>query len=255
MNLLQQALNLLENRLQSLVEGSAARLFPAYDLQSEVTRRLVQAMQLELRPQPDGGWLAPNEYTIYLPGAQLSELSVRELAETLALELQQAAAETGLRFNQDPNIRLLPNPEAGAETVEITAQFSLGPSGNTAVLGPDPLPASVSQPLPNAFLIVDGSRIFLLEKPVINIGRQEDNDLILNDTRISRHHAQLRWVQDRYRLFDLGSSGGTWVNGSAISQWPLSPGDTFLLAGLPVVFGIEQSDPETATQKIPGAIE
>jgi len=44
-----------------------------------------------------------------------------------------------------------------------------------------------------ALLIVGSSRIYSFEKKVIKIGRLDDNDLILDDLRVSRHHAELRY--------------------------------------------------------------
>lgn len=49
---------------------------------------------------------------------------------------------------------------------------------------------------------------------VIRIGRVPDNDLVLTDLNVSRHHAELRRNPDgSFELADLGSHGGTFVNG------------------------------------------
>jgi pSer/pThr/pTyr-binding forkhead associated (FHA) protein len=93
----------------------------------------------------------------------------------------------------------------------------------------------------NAFLIVDGMQIFPLSQGVINIGRRQDNQLIIDDTRISRVHAQLRAIKGRYVIFDLESSGGTFVNGERIRRSTLYPGDVISLSGVPLVFGQDLS--------------
>ncbi|MGD8457618.1 MAG: FHA domain-containing protein, partial [Anaerolineales bacterium] len=64
-----------------------------------------------------------------------------------------------------------------------------------------------------------------------------DNHLVIDDPRVSRTHGQLRAVKGRYMLFDLKSSGGTYVNGERINQVVLHPGDVISLAGVPIVYG------------------
>jgi pSer/pThr/pTyr-binding forkhead associated (FHA) protein len=85
---------------------------------------------------------------------------------------------------------------------------------------------------------------------VINIGRRVDNDLVIDDERISRVHAQLRAIKGRYVLFDLDSRGGTFVNDQRIHQSVLYPGDVISLAGVPLVFGQEETR-LGQTQKLP----
>jgi hypothetical protein len=62
---------------------------------------------------------------------------------------------------------------------------------------------------------------------VILIGRSKDNDIVVNDDRVSRNHLQI--VQNDtggYSVVDLGSVNGTFVNGQRIaSETHLQPGD------------------------------
>lgn len=88
----------------------------------------------------------------------------------------------------------------------------------------------------NAFLIIDGVRIQPLKEAVVNIGRRLENHVIIDDPRISRHHAQLRAIRGHYVLFDLNSTGGTFVNGQRTTQTVLYPNDVISLAGVILVF-------------------
>jgi pSer/pThr/pTyr-binding forkhead associated (FHA) protein len=101
----------------------------------------------------------------------------------------------------------------------------------------------------NAFLIVDGVDIFPLTQTVVNIGRRTDNQLVINEGKVSRVHAQLRVIKGRYVIFDLDSSGGTFVNGARIHQSTLTAGDVISIAGVPVVFG-QESPGQSTTQDI-----
>ncbi len=98
-----------------------------------------------------------------------------------------------------------------------------------------------SQIPPHTFLIVNGTQVYRLTRKTINIGRHTDNDIVVSDPHVSRHHAQLRAVQGHFVLFDLGSTGGTSVNGRRVSQQILQGGDIISLAGVPLIFGQGQT--------------
>ena len=68
---------------------------------------------------------------------------------------------------------------------------------------------------------------FSLTGSPISLGRLADNQIVLDDSRVSRHHAQLVWQEETgYEIEDTGSGNGTWVNGQRITQLtPLKPGD------------------------------
>jgi DNA-binding response OmpR family regulator len=65
-----------------------------------------------------------------------------------------------------------------------------------------------------------------LAKPATSIGRWEDNDVVVDDRWVSRHHAQIRREDEGYVVQDLGSKNGTFVNGRRIAApTPLADGD------------------------------
>lgn len=59
----------------------------------------------------------------------------------------------------------------------------------------------------------------------LTIGRAADNDLVLPDGRVSRHHARLTGRRGTIIYLDLGSTNGSRVNGAAISELVLGEGD------------------------------
>jgi pSer/pThr/pTyr-binding forkhead associated (FHA) protein len=65
---------------------------------------------------------------------------------------------------------------------------------------------------------------------------------VVDDHRVSRDHAQLRAVRGKYILFDLSSTGGTFVNGQRVNQKTLNPLDVISLAGVALVYGQEMID-------------
>ena len=66
-----------------------------------------------------------------------------------------------------------------------------------------------------------------LRSQTVAIGRSADNQIVLDDAEVSRHHARLIWQGNAYILEDLGSANGTWVNGARITNPVLlRPGDS-----------------------------
>jgi pSer/pThr/pTyr-binding forkhead associated (FHA) protein len=86
-----------------------------------------------------------------------------------------------------------------------------------------------------AFLVVNGT-VFPLDKPVIKVGRNLENDLVLNHPTVSRFHAEIRYEEHQFILVDKNSSSGTFLNNKKITQFQLFAGDIILFAKVPVMF-------------------
>jgi len=69
-----------------------------------------------------------------------------------------------------------------------------------------------------------GTRFELTEERM-GIGRDPANAILVHDSEVSRHHAEIRFQEHRHLLLDLGSSNGTYVNGRRITQAELATGD------------------------------
>ena len=53
-------------------------------------------------------------------------------------------------------------------------------------------------------------------RKVYSIGRSSECAICLNDTRASRHHADIRWDGQRWTVIDQSSTNGTYVNGMRV---------------------------------------
>src|SRR3954465_14410474 len=80
-----------------------------------------------------------------------------------------------------------------------------------------------------------GKRFELKSKPMA-LGRDHSNPIRLHDTEVSRRHAEVRPVDNSYRIVDLGSANGTFVNGQPVDQAPLRPGDRLQLGQTVMLF-------------------
>lgn len=241
----------LEARLQALIEGSAARLFPSYTSSERLADQLIKSMRAHIYTGPDGVPIAPNLYLLRVSPTQFSQYQQNhKLIDGLTQILRESGAEANLQFAGPPVVRVEVDPALSPTQVFIEARNSLRDLPTTTDLPVDHAWQPEEVPS-NAFLIVNGVNTFLLDRPVINIGRRSDNQLVVSDPRVSRVHAQLRATNGRFIIFDLDSSGGTFVNGERIRQHRLYPGDVISLSGVPLVFGQDSINIDETQDYIP----
>ena len=94
----------------------------------------------------------------------------------------------------------------------------------------------------------------------LRIGRAPDNDIVVAHPSVSGYHAELHQAADGYRLVDLDSSNGTYINERRITAAPLAEGDvvgigsaTFQLAGHELREVSEPAAPAAQTLRQPAA--
>ena len=73
----------------------------------------------------------------------------------------------------------------------------------------------------------------------ITVGRDPKNDIVLDDRRVSRRHAEVRLRLGRYTLYDLQSTNGTFVNGRRIAEMVLSNDDRITIGGAELLVRLE----------------
>jgi hypothetical protein len=260
MSWIETALTQLEGNLRSLIEGEAGNDGIPRKLHHQLECRLILAMKAGLSRLPSPGdshaWrqIAPDQYILMLPSVH-AELVLTHPAELdwLARKLEDTAQQEGYEFITSPLLRVVANPQS--KEMKIFTEFShhgLGDSHTSRLQ--DMLDVFVhdsTRSVPIAYLIVNGLATFPITEPVINIGHDSSNQLQLEDSRVSRLHAQVRFVQGRFIIFDLDSKGGTFVNGVAVTSQALKPGDVILLAGVPLVYVQETPSQEDYTQELP----
>ncbi len=72
----------------------------------------------------------------------------------------------------------------------------------------------------------DGTETFHeFDGSALSIGRAADNDLVLSDSRVSRHHARIVGRRGTLVYADLGSTNGSRVNGVQVGELVLGAGD------------------------------
>jgi hypothetical protein len=237
----------LESRLQALIEVRLVSALPGFQIEDLVVQKIASAMKSNLNEEADGHKIAPNIFTLIVNPKSVERWQQPKLLEAMINSLKVVGDEAGLKFSSPPTISIVQNAQLGASEVDVLASHQMEAVEETRGMTPPPIEEAAEKnndKLPQkAFLIVDGVKVFPLTQSVVNIGRRLGNQLVIDDPRVSRNHAQLRSIKGRYVIFDLNSTGGTFVNGQRTSQSVMYPGDVISLAGVPLVFGQDNPPP------------
>jgi len=107
----------------------------------------------------------------------------------------------------------------------------------------------------------DGPLLSCMVTETLRIGRSPDNDMIVPHLSVSSHHAELRTVPGGYRIVDLGSHNGTYVNEQRVADARLAEGDmvgfgdtTFQLTGRELRAVGELGEAQMPPAPEPGAV-
>jgi len=93
----------------------------------------------------------------------------------------------------------------------------------------------LSSPLPG--------QIFPVGPDGLSIGRHPDNRLLVTDRAASRFHCVVEPAEGRFRVRDLESRQGTFVNGRPVREHLLDEGDLVTVGDLLLLFQIQDADP------------
>ena len=225
-----------------MVEGSVARLFRSPVQPSEIAKRLERAMESQQMVSVRRV-IVPNVYHCYLNPQDFAAFQpIRaEVEREMSNYLAELAQERDFTMLEHPLVELAEDPAVPRRTIQVIAETSSSPaqptrSDMTQVFQPSQT-AQPTAATPRARLVLANStRHIPLESTMLTVGRGLSNDIILEDTRVSRNHAQLRYRARRFWVADAGSTNGTFVNGEAIEERALNDGDIISLGGLELTF-------------------
>lgn len=265
----QNPVSKIESLMQFLFEGLWERLFPTPLESVEMAHKLTRFMESQRMLLSDGKYVVPVVYDIYLSPKDHQSMAPNQsiLVPDWQNQMIDYARRHHYSLRDTPVLRLHPdstlkvgNPRfevgsGGGQDGDIGNTQQLDPAQVQALMAQSPqIPLTspapnkgygqtpqVSRPLqaapvmPPARLAISqpqtGQQMYNLVKPVVSIGRQLDNDIIVEDKRVSRYHAQIKYQSDgQFALFDLGSTNGITINGTPnMRQHLLRPGDHFTI--------------------------
>jgi pSer/pThr/pTyr-binding forkhead associated (FHA) protein len=240
-------LSAFERLAQRLVEGSIGRLLGVHLTPLDLATRAHHALE----DAAAGGAGIVTACRLVVGQSDLDRLEAAHpaLADIVTEHLRELLRQSGPVLEVLPLIELVGDLDAAAGEPRCELEFSAQRHDTTQVMRPVSERREALQALEvaDAFLIVNGRRHLPLTKQAVSIGRRRDNDLVFEDPRVSRQHAQLRWRYGRFVLYDLGSRAGTTVNGQRVTESVLLPGDVIGIGDESLIYGegVTRSPEET----------
>ena len=240
----------IERLLENAVEGTTRGLFRVRLQPVELAKAATRAMDEQMVIGPEGPEVA-NAYRILLHPDDFARFASfrASLEAKITRYLDTYARDRGLRPVAAWQVELAADESVPRRRVRVDA----------AMVDPDipdePAPAAVgapiegTMPMPEAYpplppspvdgafdawIVLEDGRELRLDGAATTLGRALDNDVVIADSRVSRHHVQL--VLDRRGVVarDLGSTNGTSVAGRKGAEHRLAEGDELSLGGYKV---------------------
>lgn len=254
-----------ERRLESLVEGTFARVFKGEVQPVEVAKALQRETDDKKAVVSQGRVLVPNDFVVELGPHDHERLSpyAEPLATELAAMVREHAAEQAYSFVADVHVVFEETPDLDTGVFRIRSGVTAGTPapeggvtrynapGSSIQAGAVPAPPNALPGRPK-LSVSSGEKVdvdspagmgvdeaYFLTRPVTVIGRGQEADIRLSDAQVSRRHAEIRMEGDIFLLADLGSTNGTTVNGVAIGRREIVPGDRIGVGGTVLLFDRE----------------
>ena len=241
----------VEAFVSRVIEGWSARLFGAKLQPVQIAKRLIRAMEAHQTISLSKTFV-PNSYVVSLGPTDYTQFEQyrRSLERDLAETLLGAARERNFTLLAYPSVEverdedLAPGDvrvscalvDASGEEVEADPKrLGAVESGHTMVLDREALLRERPRAPKASLEQREGQSLVLGPDPIL-IGRDPQNDLVLDDRRVSRKHAEIRLRLGRYTLYDLQSTNGTYVNGRRVAEKVLEDGDKISVGGLELMF-------------------
>lgn len=217
------ALQEFERRLERLVEGVFAKAFRRGVTPIEVGRRITREMDVQ-RTVGVRGLIAPNKFTVALSPGDHEQLAGMEnkLKGDLAGLAREHAKQEGYSLVGPVEVDLTVDEKIGRGEFLVASEMAESEDGGPSA----------------AIVLADGSRVRIGPEP-ISLGRYPDNDIVLPEDEVSRHHAEVRRLDGGFHVVDLNSLNGTKVNGSGVTDRRLEDGDVIQIGAHSLRFELE----------------
>ena len=201
----------LEHRLERMVDGVFFRRSKGSIRPIELGRRLVREMDDQRSVDVKGRRIVPNDFTVVL--SAIDHTSFNDIEDALVAELTEAARE----YAREEGYHFM-----GPVTVQLTVDNGLR-TGRFNIVSQ--LKQAATGPRMGSLVLPSGQRVDL-GGATVTVGRLPECTISINDSNISRNHAEIKAGSAAYIVKDLGSTNGTMVNGIRITgEQQLRDGD------------------------------
>ncbi len=221
-------LDRFEQRVDRAVNGAFAKAFKSELQPVEVASALQSEMDSRAAVVSRARTVVPNIYTVHVSPDDYERLSVYDqtLMSEFAVMIRDYAQQQQYSFLGSVTVAMQPDPARPTGTVEVVSE---------AKVDHEIAPAA-GMPAGSAPRLEGVMGTFQLTNSVTRIGRGTDADIKLDDPGVSRHHAEVRVAGHDVVLKDLGSTNGTYVNGTLVAEQPLRDGNVITLGSTNLTF-------------------
>jgi len=246
-------LSRVEAFLERFLEAPAGRLGASIQPVS-LAKRLERAMDTN-KTYGEAGVIVPNHYDLHLHPADYAafESYRASLEDDLAHGVLARARHERYSLVARPRVTILADEATRRGEIRVAANVVDERGGR--VQEAEPMPANADtmvhvrqgadaapESARRAYLLVStrgGKPVqFDLGGALIGVGRASDNDVIVDDAMVSRHHCQLKLQHGAYSFTDLGSRNGSSVNGQPVTEIALGPGDIIRIGDTEIEFQV-----------------
>jgi hypothetical protein len=228
-------LDAFEESFERLVEGSVGRAFRSSVQPAEIGRKLERAMVTNQVVSVDST-LVPNDYRVALHPNDMVAFAdfIPSLCRQMEGWLGDVADRHGFTIIDRMRVLIDGDDTVPRRAIKVTASIADRPGVDArkhgVVQGTEVIrvigPTSGLKPVRITFTNGPLKHAeFLIRKPVTTMGRALDNDLVVESSEVSRHHARLELEPEGLRIIDLNSTNGTRVNGRSIRSHRVEPND------------------------------
>jgi len=231
---------------QQLIEGSFNRFLGSDLSLSAIATELTRVVE-----HGTAAGVAPGQYEIRVHPEAFDKIVQAEPDAVVQLTdyLQAFVRQAELSLAGPPYLTLVADPALAPRTLLVAVVETKRPSPEaiTQIRQPGDAAELFAADIAalDAYLIVDGQRHVPLTKPVTNLGRNIDNDVVLDAPTVSRQHAQIRWRYGRFILYDVSNRGRTQVNNQTVNETVLKSGDVISLSDVKLIYGEGESQPRS----------
>jgi hypothetical protein len=225
-----------ESRLERGIEGFFTKAFRSGLQPVELAKRILREMDTRKTVGVREIWV-PNRYVVRVSAEDRERFENMEgaLARELETVVTEGARERGWGLVARPEVVFETGERMKRGDLKVESELTeeTGPAPAEAP-SPSPTPAPSSQAGP-ARLVLDGKEV-PIDRDTMVIGRLQGSEVEIEDPGASRRHAEIRKDGTEFVLVDLGSTNGTLVNDSPVSEQVLQDGDRITIGRTVIEF-------------------
>lgn len=242
-------LDSLERLAEEMVEGSSRRVFRPRLEPVQVAKAAAKALD-ETQTIGPGGPQVANHYLVRLNAADVERFAPyqRTMLEWILNYLDEYTRDRGLTPIGAWRVQMQADASVAEGGVRVDARFADAAASTTASPPTDDAGHTRKWTAPDsrlarprncrAVLVLEpGERLSVdAERAAISLGRALENSIPIQDSRVSRFHAEIAFVENEFLVRDLDSTNGTLLANGRVTEAVLRDGDEISLGGFRLTF-------------------